>query len=278
MSLVQASRTTRPLGSTTTPTVGLVLQGAKQSALGDQVYDYRAGEFLVVTVDLPLVGRISEASERTPFVGLGLPLRKELIAALLLESPDQGRRSAVRSTPALAVSTADDQLLDAITRLLRLSRRPADYAVLAPGIIREIHWWLLTGSQQSLVRQLGDTESGTTLVAAAVRWIQEHVDQPLRVDELAAGVAAGVSTLNRHFRAATRLSPLQYQKALRLQQARLALLSSGADVARIGHQVGYTSLSQFSREYRRMFGVPPSVDRIPGPGSDKRFPEGIAAP
>lgn len=257
MTLVQNSRTTISVGSTANPTVAFVLQGAKQSSVGDRIYDYRAGQFLIVTVDLPMIGRITE----TPFVGFGMPLRAALIAELLLEGPAEYRRVPTRGVPALAVSTADDHLLDAITRLLRLHRRPADYRVLAPGIIREIHWWLLTGSQQSLVRQLGDTESGTTLVAAAVRWIQQNVDQPLRIDELAAGVGAGVSTLNRHFRAVTQLSPLQYQKALRLQRARLALLSTRTEIARIGHEVGYQSLSQFSREYRRMFGVPPSADR-----------------
>ncbi|TDD46942.1 AraC family transcriptional regulator [Kribbella antibiotica] len=261
MTLVQNSRSTESMGSTTNPTVAFVLQGAKQSTVGDQIYDYRAGQFLVVTVDLPMIGRVTEASEETPFVGIGLPLRPALIAELLLEGPAELRRVPARTAPGLAVNTADDNLLDAITRLLRLYRRPADYQVLAPGIIREIHWWLLTGSEQSVVRQLGDTESGTTLVAAAVRWIQQNVDQPLRVDALAADVGAGVSTLNRHFRAVTRLSPLQYQKALRLQRARLALLSTRTEVARIGHEVGYQSLSQFSREYRRMFGVPPSADR-----------------
>ncbi|WP_405056486.1 AraC family transcriptional regulator [Kribbella sp. NBC_01505] len=269
MILVQNSRTTESMGSTTNPTVAFVLQGAKQSTVGDQIYDYRAGQFLIVTVDLPMIGRVTEASDETPFVGFGMPLRPALVAELLLEGPAEFRRSPARAVPGLAVSTADDHLLDAITRLLRLHRRPADYRVLAPGIIREIHWWLLTGSQQSLVRQLGDTESGTTLVAAAVRWIQQNVDQPLRVDELAAGVGAGVSTLNRHFRAVTQLSPLQYQKALRLQRARLALLSTRTEIARIGHEVGYQSLSQFSREYRRMFGVPPSADRagaVPLPG------------
>ncbi|MFI5729046.1 AraC family transcriptional regulator N-terminal domain-containing protein [Kribbella sp. NPDC051587] len=264
MTLVQNSRPTMSMGSTTTPTVAFVLQGAKQSTVGDQLYEYRAGQFLIVTVDLPMIGRVVEASDQTPFVGFGMPLRPALIAELLLEGPAELRRLPGRAVPGLAVSTADDHLLDAITRLLRLHRRPADYQVLAPGIIREIHWWLLTGSQQSLVRPLGDTESGTTLVAAAVRWIQQNVDQPLRVDELAAGVGAGVSTLNRHFRAVTRLSPLQYQKALRLQRARLALLSTRTEIARIGHDVGYQSLSQFSREYRRMFGVPPSADRAAG--------------
>jgi len=261
MSLFRHVRTTDPMGATTTPTLALVLQGAKQSVLADQVYDYRAGQFLIVTVDLPLVSRITEASENTPFVAFGMPLRAALIAELLLDAgPEHHRGPAPRSAPALAVSTADDDLLDAITRLLRLHNRPADYRMLAPGIIREIHWWLLTGSQQSLVRQLGDTESGTTLVAAAVRWIQDRFDQPLRIDELAAGIGTSVSTLNRHFRAVTSLSPLQYQKTLRLQHARLALLSSRTEIARIGHQVGYHSLSQFSREYRRMFGVPPSAD------------------
>jgi AraC-like DNA-binding protein len=257
MSLYRQTSTTPPAGMISRPTLALVLQGAKQSVLGDQVYEYRAGEFLIVTVDLPLVSQITEASEAIPFVAFGMPIQAALIAELLLDTRSAPER---RTSPALAVSTAEDNLLDAITRLLRLHSRPADYRVLAPGLVREIHWWLLTGSQQSLVRPLGDSNSGATLVAGAVRWIQDHFDQPLRISDLAAEVGASVSTLNRHFRSVTSLSPLQYQKTLRLQHARLALLSARTDVARIGHEVGYTSLSQFSREYRRMFGVPPSAD------------------
>jgi transcriptional regulator GlxA family with amidase domain len=127
-------------------------------------------------------------------------------------------------------------------------------------MIRELHWRLITGPQGALVRQIGVADSRLALVTRAIRWIQGNIDQPLRAEALAAHAGLSVSTLNRHFRAVTSLSPLQYQKTLRLQQARLALLSGPGDIAGVGHAVGYDSPSQFSREYRRMFGVPPSAD------------------
>ncbi|NEA32965.1 AraC family transcriptional regulator [Streptomyces sp. SID13031] len=263
MSLYRQPTTTQSLNGTTKPTLALVLQGTKQSVLGGQVYEYHAGQFLVVTVDLPLVSRITQASSTEPFVAFGMPLQPALIAELLLEAEGANRRTPRIGTEtglALAISDAGDELLAAIERLLLLHRNPADYRILAPGIIREVHWWLLAGPQGNLVRQVGLADSGVTLVATAVRWIQEHFDQPLSIEDLANRTGASVSTLNRHFRASTSLSPLQYQKTLRLQHARLALLTTPDDIGRVGHSVGYHSLSQFSREYRRMFGVPPSAD------------------
>lgn len=262
MSLYRTTAVTDPLGTTATPTLALVLRGAKRAVLGRRVYDYRAGQFLIVTVDLPLVSQITGASPAEPFVALGIPLQPPVIASLLLEadSRDSRLRDECGPGPALAVSDADDDLLEAVTRLLGLQRRPFDRRVLAPGLIRELHWRLLTGAHGGLVRQIGLADSRLSLVSGAIRLIRQNFDQPLRSEDLAAQVGLSVATLNRHFRAVTSLSPLQYQKTLRLQQARLALLATPNEVARIGHEVGYGSLSQFSREYRRMFGAPPTID------------------
>lgn len=252
-------RTTAPIGTVTEPVMALVAQGAKQSMLGDQVFDYAAGQFLIVTVDLPLTSRISVASEAEPFLAVSLPLDPATVAELLLETP---RPSAPLDPtgPALATSDASDELLDAVLRLLRLADSPTDRRVLAPAITREIHWRLLTGPQGRLVRQIGLADGQIALVARAIDWLKRHYDQPVRIDHLAAEVGLSASTLTRHFRSATSLSPLQYQKQLRLQQARAQLLADPSDVAGIGHAVGYTSASQFTREYRRMFGAPPRED------------------
>lgn len=256
VNVFSTTRTTVPLGNVAQPVLALVAQGAKQSMLGRQVFDYAAGQFLVVTVDLPLTTRIAAADDAEPFLAVSLPLDPGTVAELLIEAPV----IAETAGPALATSDASPELLDAVVRLLRLADSPADRRVLAPAIKREIHWRLLTGPQGGLVRQIGVADGRLALVARAVRWLKEHYADPIRIEDLAATVGLSVSTLNRHFRAATAMSPLQYQKQLRLQQARARLLADPTDVAGVGHAVGYTSASQFTREYRRLFGAPPRQD------------------
>jgi AraC-like DNA-binding protein len=258
MQVFSTERVTEPLGTVTEPVLALVAQGAKRSGLGDHIFDYHAGQYLVVTVDLPLSSQITHATPTEPFLAFGLPLQPALIAQLLIEagptvvSPHDG--------PGIATSDADDKLLDAVVRLLRLLDEPRDVPVLAPGVRREIHWRLLNGPQATLVRQLGLADSRLTLVARAIGWIKTHYDRVIRIDDLADDVGVSVSSLNRHFRAVTAMSPLQYQKQLRLQKARIQLIAAPHDVAAIGYAVGYDSPSQFSREYRRMFGAPPGQD------------------
>ena len=249
---------TAPLGNVAEPVVALVAQGAKRSVLGSRAYDYAAGQFLVVAVDLPLTSHITAASDAEPFLGVSLPLDATVIAQLLLESPLPAREAPVG--PALSVSDASADLTDAVIRLLRLAGSPRDQRVLAPAVRREIHWRLLSGPQGALVRQAGLAGSRVTVAARAIGWIKEHYDEVIRIEDLAAEVNLSVSSLNRHFRAATSMSPIQYQKQLRLQRARISLLAGPGDVAAAGHAVGYTSVSQFTREYRRMFGAPPGRD------------------
>jgi AraC-like DNA-binding protein len=258
MKVFSTTRTTSPLGNVAEPVVSLVAQGAKRSALGGRVFDYAAGQFLVITVDLPLTSHITAASDDEPFMGCSLPLDPPTIAQLLLESrlPAQ----AVPDGPALSVSDATRDLIDAVIRLLKLAGSPQDARVLAPAVRREIHWRLLTGPQGGLVRQVGLADSRVAIVARAIAWIKDHYDEVIRVEDLAAEVGLSVSSLNRHFRAATSMSPVQYQKQIRLQRARVLLLANPADVAGAGHTVGYTSASQFNREYRRLFGAPPGQD------------------
>jgi AraC-like DNA-binding protein len=258
VTVFSTTRTTSPLGGVAKPVLALVAQGAKRAVLGDRVFDYAAGQFLVVAVDLPLTSSITAASAAEPFLALSMPLDPAILAELLIESDLPAQ--AAPPGPALSVSDAAPELTDAVGRLLRLAGTPRDLRILGPAVKREIHWRLLTGPQGGLVRQVGTAGSRIALVARAVAWIRAHYDEPIRVDDLAAEVGLSVSSLNRHFRAATSMSPLQYQKQLRLQQARLRLLADPADVAGTGHAVGYTSASQFSREYRRLFGAPPGRD------------------
>jgi AraC-like DNA-binding protein len=258
MTVLSTQHVTQPLGTVTEPMIALIAQGAKRTVLNDRIFDYHSGQYLVATVDLPLTSQITRATPAEPFLAFGLPLRPAIIAQLLAEAG----RSAVRpyDGPGLATSDADDKLLDAVVRLLRLLDDPGDIPVLAPSVRREIHWRLLNGPQAALVKQIGLANSRITLIAHAIEWLTSRYDQVIRIDDLARDVGMSVSSLNRHFRAVTAMSPLQYQKQLRLQKARIQLIAAPHDVAAIGHAVGYDSPSQFSREYRRMFGAPPGQD------------------
>lgn len=252
--LARVDSPTTPTSSIAEPTLAVVVQGAKRIAVGDHVFEYGAGDYLVVSVGLPVTGQFTEA----PFLGIGLDLDPDAIAALLLESPLGIASPAPRATPALAVSTAGTPLLDALARLLRLLDEPRDIPVLAPMIRREILWRLLTGDQGELVRQIGIGESSLAQVAQAIRWIRDHHDEAFRVAKLAERVSMSPSNFHRHFRAATTMGPVQFQKKIRLQRARLLLAGNSGDVTAVAHAVGYESASQFSREYRREFGAPPT--------------------
>jgi AraC-like DNA-binding protein len=251
-------RPTRPQAGVADPVVALVAQGAKRIVLGERVYDYGAGQYLVVPLDLPVTGHVTRASPRQPELGAGLALRPAAIASLLLETnPGPGGRAP---SPALAVSDASGDLVDAFVRMIRLLDRPADIPVLAPMIEREILWRLVNGEQGALVRQIGLADSRVTQIGRALRRIRDHYTDVLRVEELARLSGMSLSPFHRHFRALTAMTPIQYQKQIRLQEARLRLMSTTEDVASVGFAVGYDSASQFSREYRRRFGLPPGQD------------------
>ena len=258
MKVFSTTRTTFPLGNVAEPSVPLVAQGAKRSVLSGQAFDYAAGQFVVLTVDLPLTSHVAAASDDSPFLGCSLPLDPATIAQLLLESGLPAGQAP--NGPAISVCDATPDLIDAFVRLLSLIGSPADMRVLAPAVKREIHWRLLTGPQGDLVRQAGLANGRVALVTRAIAWIKDHYDEVIRVEDLAAAAGLSISSLNRHFRAATSMSPLQYQKQIRLQHARIRLLANPGDAAGAGHAVGYASASQFTREYRRLFGAPPGRD------------------
>lgn len=240
------------------PVFSLVAQGAKRVEVGKQTFDYRAGQFLVVSVDLPADAYVVEASPESPYLGCGLMLRPEAIAGLLLETGVP--RTLGEDRAGIAVSDLSGDLIDSVVRLLRLLDRPSDLPVLAPAIEREILWWLINGPQGAIVRQIGLADSRMSQVGRAVRWLRGHFTETIRIEDLAAVACMSVTSLHRHFRIVTSLTPIQYQKHLRLQAARARLMHIKDDISEIAFSVGYDSPSQFSREYRRMFGKPPGQD------------------
>ncbi|MBQ1030056.1 AraC family transcriptional regulator [Micromonospora sp. C97] len=252
---------TGPTTSMSGTVLALIAQGAKHMALGDRVYEYRAGQYLVASVDLPVTGRFTQASADSPALGFGLVLHPATVAELLLQAAPGDLPPLSGGTPSgMVVSDAPDELGDAVVRLLRLLDRPRDVTVLAPLIKREILWLLLSGEQGAAVRQLGLADSSLSHIARAVRWIRDHYAQAFRVEELARLSGMSVSAFYRNFQAVTAMSPIQFQKQIRLQEARLLLATHPNDITGVGIRVGYESPSQFSREYRRQFGAPPSQD------------------
>ncbi|MEU8206970.1 AraC family transcriptional regulator [Streptosporangium sp. NPDC049046] len=266
-----------PSSSMSGTVLALIAQGAKRIALGDRVYEYRAGQYLLASVDMPITGHFTEASPERPAMGFGLVLHPATVAELLLQAAPGDLPPAGGAAPSgMAVSDAPDALVDAVVRLLRLLDRPRDIAVLAPLIKREILWRVITGEQGAVVRQLGLADSSLAHIARAVRWIRDHYARPFRVEEVARLAGMSVSAFYRNFQAVTAMSPIQFQKQIRLQEARLLLAIRPNDVTGVGHSVGYDSPSQFSREYRRQFGVPPSEDAARLRGSTSRLSPALA--
>lgn len=249
-----------PAPSMSGTVLAVIAQGAKRLALGDKVYEYGAGQYLVASVDLPVTGEFTQIEPGRPALGFGLTLEPSAVAELLLEAgPGDVPRSG--GTPSgIVVSDASTGLLDAVVRMLRLLDEPRDRAVLAPLIKREILWRLISGDQGAAIRQFGLADSGLSHVSRAVRWIREHYAQPFRVEDVARLSGMSVSAFYRNFQAVTAMSPIQFQKQIRLQEARLLLATRPGDITGVGQQVGYDNPSQFSREYRRQFGAPPSQD------------------
>jgi AraC-like DNA-binding protein len=256
-----ATEAGEPAASSSGTVMALIAQGTKRLACGGRIHEYGAGQYLVASIDLPITGHYSQASPERPALGFGLVLRPDRIASLLLDTGVVASAAELprRIPSALGVADATDELLDGAIRMLRLLDDPADRTILAPMIEREILWRLLRGPLGEAVRQAGTADSSLTSISRAVRWITEHYDEPFRVADLARGCSMSTSAFHRNFHAVTASSPLQFQKQIRLQKARLMLMAD-ADVATAGHRVGYDNPSQFSREYRRQFGLPPGQD------------------
>ena len=249
---------TEPTAGVAEPSVAVVASGRKRTLLNGVPYEYGAGQYLVASLDLPVVGQAAKASRDEPFTVVGLRLDPAEIAPLLLETPARPAQYG-----GLVVSDATSELLDPVVRLLRIADRPDDVRVLAPGIRREILWRLLTGEQGALVRQIGLADGMLAHIAEAIRWIRRNPGQQLRVSDLAELAGMSPSTFHRHFRAATSMTPIQFQKQLRLQEARIQLRTRTTPAATIAHHLGYASPSHFTRDYQKAFGKTPGEDRTP---------------
>jgi AraC-like DNA-binding protein len=263
LTLHRLSAPSLPTHGVLRPTFCLVAQGSKLTVLGEETHHHDSLRYLLLSVDLPLTVQVTEASPAEPYLGLCLDIDPRQIGALLLEMEggDVAPPAAVAvTTRSLSLSRTDSPLLDASLRLLRLLETPADVPMLAPPAVREILYRLLTGEQGGRLRQIAVQGSLTQRVARATEWIKRHYAEPLSIDTIAQEVCMSASGLHHHFKAVTALSPLQYQKHLRLQEARRLMLSEALDAATAGYRVGYQSPSQFSREYRRHFGAPPQRD------------------
>jgi AraC-like DNA-binding protein len=249
------------------PMLCLVLQGAKNVMIGDRLLRYDPASYFVATVDLPASGCIVEASPDKPYVGISLTLDRDCLTGLIAELPNR----VDEQLPGFGVCAVTPQLLDPWLRLIALLDTPQDVPVLAPMLEREILYRLLQGPQGGVVRQAMMTDSRLSRVRRAIGWIRDNFDRPLRIETLAELAGMSLASFHRHFKTATAMSPLQYQKSIRLQEAR-RLLIANAEASRAGYAVGYESASQFSREYARMFGSPPARDaerlRGQGPGEE----------
>ena len=240
------------------PALCVIAQGSKRIMLGEREYRYDAAKYLLVAADVPAMAQVVRATELTPYLALKLlldPLEVGEVVAQL--GPQQQQSPAAR---AFAVSGLDTALCDSVTRLVALLECPQDAHVLAPFVRREITYRLLVGREGFRLRQIVSGTDQGQRVTSVLRWLKAHYSEPLRVEALAKRAGMCASALHRRFKAVTALSPLQYQKRLRLQEARRLMLGEALDAAEASFRVGYESPSQFSREYRRLFGVPPRRD------------------
>jgi AraC-like DNA-binding protein len=250
---------TEPTSYVLPPSICLIAQGSKRVMLGEDVYVYDANHFLITSVGLPVVAQIIEASRGKPYLGLTLELDQRTIAQLMVES-NQPLPRTLQAGRAMAVSEVSLPLLNAFHRLIDLLDEPEGIPVLAPLVQREIFYRLLVGDQGPRLRQIVTAGSHSHQIARAIDWLKDNFDQPLRVDDLAAYSGMSTSSFHHHFRSLTAMSPLQFQKRLRLNEARQLMLTKRLDAATVSFQVGYESPSQFSREYSRLFGAPPLRD------------------
>ncbi|PZA06779.1 MULTISPECIES: AraC family transcriptional regulator [unclassified Meiothermus] len=248
-----------PLLALSTPALCIVAQGAKAALLGSERYEYNPAQMIVFSVDLPLSFQVTRASPAEPFLCLRLDLDPRQIAELILKVYPHGL-PAVYGNKGVYIGGSDAGVVKAALRLLELMASPQDAELLAPLAVEEVLIRLLRSSIGSRVAQIGLAESSVYRIARAIRWIRSNFDQPMRVEALARMVNMSPSSFYQHFKAVTSMSPLQFQKILRLQEARRLMLTSRMDAATAARQVGYASPSQFSREYRRLFGSAPSRD------------------
>ncbi|WP_462383048.1 AraC family transcriptional regulator [Pseudomonas sp. Marseille-QA0892] len=259
LSLSRCESLSLPMPAIYQPCLCLIVQGRKQVLLGEEMFYYDPLNYLVASVTLPVSGQVIDATPDEPYLGLKLDIDAALIADLIHTSSPIGAPGAT-PTRGLFVDRLDEPLLDAVVRLVRLLDSPQDAAVLAPLAIREILYRVLRGPYGALLRDVVIADSQTHRIGRAIEWLNGNFREPLSIEALARRVNLSPSSLHHRFKALTAMSPLQYQKQLRLQEARRLMIAEGLEAAAAGYRVGYESPSQFSREYARQFGAPPVRD------------------
>jgi AraC-like DNA-binding protein len=259
LQLRRASSTTEIGHSVSFPALCVVAQGSKEILLGDSLYRYDPAHYLITTAELPIASQITEASEEKPYLGLVLELDPVLVSSVMVEAghPVPQGHAAVK---AIDVSPVDAELLDAVVRLARLLDSPAGARFLAALIKREIVYRLLGGEQGGRLSHIAVLGGHGHRIAMAIEQLREDFDRPLRIEDLARDLRMSVSGFHHHFKAVTAMSPLQFQKQLRLREARRLMLGEDLDAASAGYRVGYSDASHFTREYKRLFGAPPVRD------------------
>ncbi len=253
--IIRMSSPTEPVSGVMEPMFCVILQGSKLVTIGERTVRYDTASYFVASVELPASGCVCEATPEQPYVGLAMTIDRAMLASVLAELPVQPEQRDA----AFFVNDITPGLLGSVRRLLELLDTPADAAVLAPMIRREILYRLLLSDGGGTLHQIARIDSRLSRIHRALQWIKSHYAEALSIDALATLAGMSRASFHRHFKAATAMSPLQYQKALRLQEARRMLIQR-ADAQGAAHRVGYESASQFSREYARMFGLPPARD------------------
>jgi AraC-like DNA-binding protein len=246
--------------ATQRPVLCIVAQGAKSIMLGQEVYEYDPSRMLIFSVDLPVAAQVTRASVAEPFLCFMLNLDSQKVAELVLKVYPHGLPRGVQESRGVCVGQANANIINAATRLIELMAQPGDAELLAPLVVDEILIRLLRSPIGVRVAQIGLAESSVHGVAKAVSWLRANFSQPMKVAELAELAHMSVSSFHQHFKSVTSMSPLQYQKVIRLQEARRLMLSTITDVSTVSWRVGYQSASQFSREYARFFGSAPTKD------------------
>lgn len=257
--LIRSGTPTTPMPVVYEPTLCLVAQGRKRVMLGTAAYVYNPARYLLASVDLPVTGSVIEASETVPYLSLMLDLDMTELSDLALRHPAADANDDAPSA-GLVLNDTTPELLDAAVRLAALLDRPSDIEALAPLVVREILYRLLTDSGNGIVRQMATADSRLNQIARAIAWLREHYSETCRIDEIADIAGMSRSTFHAHFKAVTSMSPLEFRSQLRLQEARRLMVAEAMDAAGAGYRVGYESPSQFSRDYARMFGMPPAKD------------------
>jgi AraC-like DNA-binding protein len=258
VSLARSGKPTMPMPVVYEPTLCLVAQGRKQVMLGTTAYAYDPATYLVASVDLPVMGSVIEASHSAPYLCLVLDLDMAILSDLALRYPSRQGEDDLPSA-GIALNTTSPELLDTAVRLAGLLDTPADIDVLAPLIVREMLYRLLTGSGNG-IRQMTKADSRLNQIARSITWLRRHYCEACRIDSMADMASMSRSTFHAHFKAVTSMSPLEFRSVLRLQEARRLMVTEAVDAANAGYRVGYESPSQFSRDYARMFGLPPAKD------------------